>query len=78
MRDRAEVARKAHNLEVIGSNPIPATIFILMNKKLFNMAKATERVNAIEAGFYDGRFRPRIVEDKRKKAARHKRPYEIE
>jgi hypothetical protein len=49
-----------------------------MNKKLFNMAKATERVNAIEAGFYDGRFRPRIVEDKRKKAARHKRPYEIE
>jgi len=49
-----------------------------MNKKLFNMAKATERVNAIEAGFYDGRFRPRIVEDKRKKADRYKRPYEIE
>ena len=25
LRDRAEVARKAHNLEVIGSIPIPAT-----------------------------------------------------
>ena len=49
-----------------------------MNEKLFNMAKATERANAIEAGFYDGRFRPRVVEDKRKKAPRHKRPYEIE
>ena len=28
LRDRAEVARKAHNLEVIGSNPVPATKFI--------------------------------------------------
>ena len=28
LRDRAEVARKAHNLEVIGSIPIPATKFI--------------------------------------------------
>ena len=26
MRDRAEVARQAHNLEVDGSNPSPATI----------------------------------------------------
>ena len=25
LRDRAEVARKAHNLEVIGSSPVPAT-----------------------------------------------------
>ena len=25
MRDRAEVARQAHNLKVIGSNPVPAT-----------------------------------------------------
>ena len=25
MRDRAEVARKAHNLEVVGSIPTPAT-----------------------------------------------------
>jgi hypothetical protein len=25
LRDRAVVARKAHNLEVIGSSPVPAT-----------------------------------------------------
>ena len=28
LRDRAEVARKAHNLEVGGSNPSPATKII--------------------------------------------------
>ena len=27
MRGRAEVARRAHNPEVSGSNPLPATIF---------------------------------------------------
>ena len=27
LRDRAEVARKAHNLEVTGSIPVPATDF---------------------------------------------------
>jgi hypothetical protein len=26
MRGRAEAARQAHNLKVIGSNPIPATV----------------------------------------------------
>jgi hypothetical protein len=30
LRDRAEEARKAHNLEVIGSNPIPATTKIVV------------------------------------------------
>jgi len=49
-----------------------------MNDKLFNMAKAEERERAKAAGFYDGRFRPRVIEDKRKRPARHKRPYEIE
>ena len=29
LRDRVEVARKAHNLEVIGSNPVPATTKML-------------------------------------------------
>ena len=27
MRGRAEVARRAHNPEVSGSNPLPATVF---------------------------------------------------
>jgi hypothetical protein len=27
MRGRAEVARRAHNPEVLGSNPSPATVF---------------------------------------------------
>ena len=29
LRDRAEVARQAHNLKVIGSNPVPATTKML-------------------------------------------------
>jgi len=41
-----------------------------MNKKLFNMAKAKQRENAKEAGFYDGRFRTKVVEDKKKKQER--------
>lgn len=28
VRGRAGVARQAHNLEVAGSNPVPATIFL--------------------------------------------------
>ncbi len=31
------------------------------------MAKAKQRENAKEAGFYDGRFRTKVVEDKKKK-----------
>ena len=30
LRDRAEEARKAHNLEVTGSNPVPATTKIVV------------------------------------------------
>jgi hypothetical protein len=41
-----------------------------MNKKLFNMAKAKQRERAIDDGFYDGRFRTKVVEDKKKKAQR--------
>ena len=29
VRGRAGVARQAHNLEVAGSNPVPATIFFI-------------------------------------------------
>jgi len=46
-----------------------------MNDRLFNMAKAEERERAIEAGFYDGRFRARVIPDKRQKPPRHKRNY---
>ena len=41
-----------------------------MNKRLFNMAKARQRDNAIADGFYDGRFREKVVEDKKKKQQR--------
>ena len=33
MRGRAEAARRAHNPEVIGSNPIPATFFVCFTSK---------------------------------------------
>ena len=36
-----------------------------MNKKLFNMAKASDRERAKEAGYYDGRFHPRIQDTKK-------------
>jgi hypothetical protein len=41
-------------------------------KVLFNMSKSTQRENAKAAGFYDGRFRHRVVESKKHKAPRHK------
>ncbi len=34
------------------------------------MSKARQRDNAIEDGFYDGRFRTKVVEDKKKKQER--------
>ncbi len=34
------------------------------------MAKAKQRERAIDDGFYDGRFRTKVVEDKKKKAQR--------
>ena len=37
VRGRAVVARQAHNLEVAGSNPVPATIFfyfLIYEKKI--------------------------------------------
>lgn len=45
-----------------------------MNNRLFNMAKAEERQRAIDAGFYDGRYRARVIPDKRNKRPKHKKP----
>jgi hypothetical protein len=39
-----------------------------MNKKLFKMAKASDRELRIEAGFFDGRFAPKQYADRKKKA----------
>jgi hypothetical protein len=36
------------------------------NTRLTNMSKARERVNRIEQGFFDGRFRPKVVPNKKK------------
>jgi stalled ribosome alternative rescue factor ArfA len=41
-------------------------------KILFNMSKSTQRDNAKAAGFYDGRFRHRVVESKKRKAPKYK------
>ena len=41
-----------------------------MNKRLFNMAKASDRERAKEAGYYDGRFRPRVQDTKKQKEKR--------
>jgi len=39
---------------------------------LFNMYKASQREEAKSAGFYDGRFKPRVVESKKHKQPKHK------
>jgi len=41
-------------------------------KILFNMYKASQREEAKAAGFYDGRFKPRVVESKKHKQPKHK------
>jgi hypothetical protein len=41
-------------------------------KILFNMYKASQREEAKSAGFYDGRFKPRVVESKKHKQPKHK------
>ena len=43
-----------------------------MDKKLFQMAKARERERAIEDGFYDGRYRPKVYKDKKKEEKKYK------
>jgi hypothetical protein len=40
--------------------------------KILNIAKASRREEAKSAGYYDGRFRPRVVESKRHKKPKHK------
>jgi hypothetical protein len=40
---------------------------------LHKMAKASQRENAIQDGYYDGRFRPRVIADKRNKPVKHKK-----
>lgn len=39
-------------------------------KKLFGMAKGQERESRKEQGFFDGRFRPRSIPDKKKEGNR--------
>jgi len=40
------------------------------NEILANQSKARERLRAIEAGFYDGRFKQRVIKDKRREASK--------
>lgn len=40
-------------------------------KKLFQQSKKRERENAIAAGFYDGRFKQKVVKDKRKEQSKN-------
>ena len=42
-------------------------------KILFNMYKASQREVAKDAGFYDGRFKSRVVESKKHKQEKHKK-----
>jgi hypothetical protein len=43
-----------------------------MEEKLVNMAKARERESAKEQGFFDGRFRHKVMKDKKKEYSRKK------
>jgi hypothetical protein len=45
------------------------------SKTLLNMSKSTQRENAKAAGFYDGRFRHRVIETKRNKGPKHKNKF---
>lgn len=38
------------------------------SEKLYNMAKASERQNRISQSYFDGRFAPKTIPDKRKVA----------
>jgi hypothetical protein len=40
--------------------------------RILTMTKASRREEAKSAGYYDGRFRPRVVESKRYKKPKHK------
>lgn len=42
-------------------------------KILFNMYKASQRESAKSAGYYDGRFKSRVVESKKYKKPKHKK-----
>ena len=42
----------------------------IMNKRLFNMAKASNRERAKDDGFYDGRFRSKVQDTKKQKQQR--------
>jgi len=35
---------------------------------LIRKSKARERLRSIEAGFYDGRYKPKVIKDKRREA----------
>lgn len=37
-----------------------------MNKQLLKMQHERERQNRIEQGFYDGRFAPKVIKNKKK------------
>ncbi len=43
-----------------------------MKDKLLKLAKGRERESAKEQGFFDGRFRPRVIKDKKKEKSRKK------
>ena len=43
-----------------------------MKDKLLKLAKGRERYSAKEQGFFDGRFRPRVIKDKKKEKSRKK------
>ena len=43
-----------------------------MKNKLENIEKSIQRKNAIEQGFFDGRFSQKVVSDKKKKESKNK------
>lgn len=43
----------------------------MKNKRLHKSIKAEQRINAMNAGFYDGRFATKSVEDKKRKANKY-------
>jgi len=44
-----------------------------MKAQLQNQIKANQREQQKSAGFFDGRFAPKVIQDKRRKQPKHKK-----
>ncbi len=56
-----------------GKNSLYLTIMNKEQKKLHKLKQGVEREARKEAGFFDGRFAPKVMESKKHKKPKHKK-----